>query len=39
MVFLKVELTCTYKHALYSVNATHVYISKRYAMTYTNIYK
>lgn len=37
--FLKVELTSSYKHALYSVNATHVYISKQYAMTYTNIYK
>lgn len=38
-VFFKVELTSSYKHALYSVNATHVYISKQYAMTYTNIYK
>lgn len=37
--FFKVELTSSYKHALYSVNATHVYISKQYAMTYTNIYK
>lgn len=35
-VFFKVELTSSYKHALYSVNATHVYISKQYAMTYTN---
>lgn len=39
LFFFKVELTSSYKHALYSVNATHVYISKQYAMTYTNIYK